>query len=180
MASVRYDRPPVRSQDDIAREVVDICRRRYASRHKADKAARMVLAGVQVETSGPSDTGEWPCWANKVDPDTMKFPHDGYAEDKNSSGYLQQRPPWWGGWGLEGARRRMTLRDSVTMFLDELDRQAYDFAEDSKRPGLMVQDVQDSAHPNRYDDWGWPVAERVFGRVTGGELLIPDLEGIYR
>lgn len=164
---------PVRTRENIMLELIEIARELDMS----DKAVLMCGSCIQVETAGPTDL-QWWCFANDLDPFSQEFPHDGVGQDKESSGYYQQRAQWWGGEGREGARKRMTLRDSTIMFLEAVKKLPYDYNSNVKSLGLMVQDVQHSGHPERYDNWGFPIAYRIFKSVQQ-ELLIPGIEGLY-
>ncbi|WP_285189956.1 hypothetical protein [Rhodococcus sp. MEB041] len=84
-------------------------------------------------------------YANRADPETLKYPHERIGSDSKSSGLFQQQPPWWG-----TAAERMDPTASARMFFQALAKLDYNNA--SRSPGSYAQAVQRSSFPTRYDE----------------------------
>lgn len=137
-------------------------------------ATVLCCMGIDIEV-GADDAGgnpQWWCPANPAYAPTMQFPHDSLSDDSRSSGYLQQQPgpppayaPWWG-----SASDMMTLETAANNFLDRL---AGDYAKAAGNPtvaGQLVQAVQGSAFPDRYQS-AWNTANAV---VTSALSVHPN------
>lgn len=169
---LRFDAKPLLTREAIARRVHAVSLRRNLD----ELATAIALMTIDVEAGANDENGErqWWCPWNAKDPQTEQFPHDSESDDGLSSGYFQQqvsRPgapgkPW--GWGglfgdLNGARKRMTLEDAADMFLAALPNNYRDAANNPVRAGQFAQQVQGSAHPERYATrWNdaWAVLRR--------------------
>ncbi|TGD84842.1 hypothetical protein BayCH28_23225 [Mycolicibacterium sp. CH28] len=181
MSFVSLDNKPLRTREQVAREVHAV-----ATRLGLDELAT-VIALMTISTEvGANDTSghrQWWCPFNKADPQSERFPHDSESNDGLSSGYFQQqvsRPgstekPWgWGGlYGdVNGARRRMTLGESAEMFLKALSPNYVTAEGDPARAGEFAQAVQRSAFGERYrDKWdeAHEVLERALAEPTAGQ-----------
>lgn len=82
-------------------------------------------------------------YANRADPETLKYPYQRIGSDSKSSGLFQQQPPWWG-----TAAERMDPTASARMFFEALKRLDYN---GPRSAGWYAQQVQRSAYPDRYD-----------------------------
>lgn len=133
---------PLRTREQIAQIVHQVA----LGRGLDELATVIALMTVSTETGiGVGDDRTWRCPANPADPTTLDYPHDSLSNDANSSGYFQQRPPWWG-----TAKQRMTLRESADMFLAQLSPDYHRAAADPYQAGMYAQKVQGSAYPDRY------------------------------
>ncbi|WP_081809467.1 N-acetylmuramoyl-L-alanine amidase [Mycobacterium sp. URHB0044] len=168
----RFDDAPLRTREQIAREVHAVSLRRGLD----ELATVIALMTISTEVGANDRNGQrqWWCPFNRKDPQSEQFPHDSESDDGLSSGYFQQqvsRPgapgrPW--GWGglfgdINGNRRRMTLAESADMFLEALSDD-YTSAKDNPRlAGQFAQRVQGSAFGDRYAgkwDEAWTVLRR--------------------
>ncbi|OZF40742.1 hypothetical protein CH296_00350 [Rhodococcus sp. 14-2496-1d] len=82
--------------------------------------------------------------ANRADPETLNYPHEGLGKDSKSSGLFQQQPPWWG-----TVAERMNPTASARMFFEALARLDYN---GPRSAGWYAQQVQRSDYPERYDE----------------------------
>ena len=162
----------MRTPEDTARIVISVAQ----SMGVTPKGVVMALACIKVES-------DFWCPFNDRDPHSHKFPHDSKSADGYSVGYYQQQvsapgvtPPWgWGGlYGdIEGTRKRMDLVESTRLFLAAVKKLPYDYNSNVKSAGRMVQDVQRSAYPNRYDEEWW-YAQNLYNRVaTTDQVPLP-------
>jgi hypothetical protein len=164
MSFTEFDAKPLRTREDVAREV-----------HKVslglglDELATVIaLMTISTEVGAADGDGnrQWWCPANpNNDPETVKFDHDSTSDDSRSSGYFQQQPgpngeAWWG-----TAQKRMTLAESAGMFLSRLSND-YRTARDAHSAGVFAQLVQGSAFPDRYRE-KWDEAHEVLSRALG-------------
>lgn len=97
-------------------------------------------------------------YANRRDPESLKYPHDALSIDANSVGLFQQRAPWWG-----TCAARMDPARSAGMFYAVLAR--YDYNNTAMSPGWYAQQVQQSAFPYRYDE-RMPQAQALYDRLV--------------
>jgi hypothetical protein len=165
----RFDDTPLRTREQIAREVHAVSLRRGLD----ELATVIALMTISTEVGANDRNGQrqWWCPFNRKDPQSEQFPHDSESDDGLSSGYFQQQVsnpnapgrPW--GWGglfgdINGNRKRMTLADSADMFLAAL---AGDYSRAQGNPqlaGQFAQRVQQSAFGGRYaEKWdeAWTV-----------------------
>lgn len=187
-----FEDRPLRTREDIAREVHAVSLRRGLD----ELATVIALMTISTEVGSNDRNGQrqWWCPANRKDPQSEQFPHDSGSDDGLSSGYFQQqvsRPgapgrPW--GWGglfgdLNGCRKRMTLQDSADMFLAAL---ADDYTRALDNPGLagdFAQRVQRSGFGDRYKDkWeeAWTVLRRALARGPVKPAPAPAARGTHR
>lgn len=101
----------------------------------------------------------WLMYANRADPESLKFPHDAVGSDANSVGLFQQRAEWWG-----TCAQRMDPYQSALMFFKSLGR--YPYNSDANSPGAWAQRVQGSAFPDRYDT-RMGDAQKLYDRLAG-------------
>lgn len=87
----------------------------------------------------------WLMYANRADPESLRFPHDAVGSDANSVGLFQQRAEWWG-----TCADRMDPYRSAVLFFKSLSR--YPYNSDVNSWGSWAQRVQGSAFPGRYDE----------------------------
>lgn len=112
--------------------------RAAAERGMGFKAAKIAWATVMVES------GDVPkMYANRVDPASLKYPHEAIGADHDSSGLFQQRNN--GAWGT--IAQRMNARASASMFLNALAKVPNWRSMDE---GAAAQAVQRSAFPSKY------------------------------
>ena len=160
---------PLRTREQIAREVHQVS----LARGLDELATVIALLTISTETgTGSGDQRQWWCPANPADPDTLNHPHDSLSNDADSSGYFQQRPPWWG-----TAKQRMALADSANMFLKALAPDYRKAAADPYRAGMFAQQVQGSAFPDRYSR-AWNEAWTVLNRAIK-ENPVADMPATY-
>lgn len=147
---------PLRTREQVAREIHAV-----ALQRGLDELATVIACmTVAVEVGADDDDGnrQWWCPANQSDPDTLQLPHDSESDDADSSGYFQQRPPWWG-----TPAQRMTLAQSADLFLSRLSGDYHTAAGNPALAGQFAQRVQGSAYPDRYAqhwDEAWDVVRR--------------------
>lgn len=101
-----------------------------------DRGIKIALATALVESN-------MKMYANRNDPESLKYPHDAVGSDHDSVGLFQQRNN--GAWGTTADR--MDPARSAGMFYDKLDDADYN----SGDPGAHAQRVQASAFPDRYN-----------------------------
>lgn len=168
---------PNRTREEIARIVHGVS----LARGLDELATVIALMTISTEVGANDRAGQrqWWCPWNAKDPQTQEFVHDSQSDDGLSSGYLQQQVsapgaqgrPW--GWGglfgdREGARKRMTLVDSVDMFLAALTNDWQRAANNPRLAGQFAQAVQKSAYPDRYAE-KWDEAWTVLRRALAGQ-----------
>lgn len=162
MSFVEFDAKPLRTREQVAREVHAVA----LDKGLDELASAIALMTISTEVGANDENGErqWWCPANPSrDEETMNYPHDSTSDDSRSSGYLQQQPgpngePWWG-----TAYDRMTLARSVGMFFDRLPDDYRRAADNPALAGQMAQRVQRSSYPDRYAqkwDEAWEVLRR--------------------
>lgn len=175
MSFTGFDPKPLRTREEIAREVHEVSLRRNLD----ELATVIALMTISTEVGAADANGnrQWWCPANPTnDPETMQFEHDSTSDDNRSSGYFQQQPgpngeAWWG-----TAKQRMTLAESAEMFLERLSND-YRNARDAHSAGVFAQLVQGSAFPDRYRE-KWDEAHEVLRRALagGGVRAARDIE----
>lgn len=106
-------------------------------------------------------------YANKADPETLKYPHERIGKDSKSSGLFQQQPPWWG-----TAAERMDPTASARMFFEALKKLDYN---GPRSAGWYAQQVQRSSFPDRYDE-RMPQAAALFASLTAAPAPQPAKE----
>src|SRR3954471_7393890 len=158
----RFDDAPLRTREQIAREVHAVSLRRGL-----DELAT-VIALMTIATEVGSG-GQWWCPWNAKDPTSENYPHDSESNDGRSVGYFQQQngragetvtgsDNWWG-----SMQSRMTLDQAANKFLERLAAD-YRRARDNRvLAGQFAQRVQGSAFPDRYAqhwDEAWDVLRR--------------------
>ena len=121
---------------------------------KRDEYARQVLRagrdlgitpkGIVIAFATVSVECDWIMYANRADPESLKFPHERIGKDAKSSGLFQQQPPWWG-----TVADRMSPYRSARLFFEALKK--LDYNSDARTPGWYAQAVQRSSFPDRYD-----------------------------
>ncbi|EHK86377.1 N-acetylmuramoyl-L-alanine amidase [Rhodococcus pyridinivorans] len=121
---------------------------------KRDEYAREILRagldmgitpkGIVIAFATVSVECDWFMYANRADPESLKFPHERIGSDSRSSGLFQQQPPWWG-----TVADRMDPYRSARMFFEALKK--LDYNSDAHTPGWYAQAVQRSSFPDRYD-----------------------------
>lgn len=109
-------------------------------------------------------------YANRADPETLKYPHERIGSDSKSSGLFQQQPPWWG-----TAAERMDPTASARMFFEALRK--LDYNNTSRSPGRYAQDVQRSSFPTRYDERMGQATELY--RLLGAPTAPKPTEGVH-
>jgi hypothetical protein len=165
----RFDDSPLRTREQIAREVHAVSLRRGLD----ELATVIALMTISTEVGHDDRHGQrhWWCPFNRKDPQSEQFPHDSESDDGLSSGYFQQqvsRPgapgrPW--GWGglfgdITGNRKRMTLAESADMFLAALSNDYTRAKDNPVLAGDFAQRVQGSDFGERYAgkwDEAWAV-----------------------
>lgn len=123
---------PGSRKDDYTRAIIAEGRRRKIT----PQGIKIALATALVESN-------LVMYANKRDPESLKFPHERLSEDYDSVGLFQQRPPWWG-----TVADRMDPRKSAAMFYAALAK--LDYESKDHDPGWYAQKVQNSAVPDAY------------------------------
>ena len=121
------------TKDEYAREVL-----------RAGRDLGITPRGIVIGFATVDVECDWLMYANRADPDTLKYPYDRTGFDSKSSGLFQQQPPWWG-----TAADRMDPYRSARMFFTELAK--LDYNSTAHTPGWYAQAVQRSAYPDRYD-----------------------------
>jgi len=170
MSFTHFDAQPLRTREEIAREVHAVSLRRGLD----ELATVIALMTISTEVGAADAQGnrQWWCPANPDnDPPTTAFPHDSTSDDSRSSGYFQQQPGpngehWWG-----TAEQRMTLAESADMFLDRLSDD-YVTAHDAFTAGRFAQLVQGSSFPDRYSE-KWDEAHAVLAAALASGPVIP-------
>lgn len=170
MSFTSFNAAPLRTREQVAREVHAVARRRGLT----ETATIIALMTISTEVGSADGSGnrQWWCPSNPTnDPDSDGFPHDSTSDDNRSSGYFQQQPgpngeAWWG-----TASQRMTLDAAADMFLDRLSDD-YVNARDAHTAGVFAQLVQGSAFPDRYRE-KWDEAHEVLARALDGQAPVP-------
>ncbi|CQD09283.1 gp35 protein [Mycolicibacterium conceptionense] len=170
MSFTSFNAAPLRTREQVAREVHAVARRRGLT----ETATIIALMTISTEVGSADGSGnrQWWCPSNPTnDPDSDGFPHDSTSDDNRSSGYFQQQPgpngeAWWG-----TASQRMTLDAAADMFLDRLSDD-YVNARDAHTAGAFAQLVQGSAFPDRYRE-KWDEAHEVLARALDGQAPVP-------
>lgn len=144
-------------RDEYAREVL-----------RAGRDLGITPKGIVIGFATVSVECDWFMYANRADPESLKFPHERIGSDSKSSGLFQQQPPWWG-----TVADRMDPYRSARMFFTELAKLNYN--SDSRSPGWFAQAVQKSAFPDRYDQ-RITEAQQLYDRLVGdgGKHRAPD------
>lgn len=165
MAFTRFNAQPLRSREQIAREVHQVS----LARNLDELATVIALMTISTEVgTGTGDQRKWWCPANKRVPATFNYPHDSESDDNRSSGYFQQQPgprgePWWG-----TPEDMMTLPRAANTFLERLSDDYVNAAGSAWSAGRYAQQVQQSAYPDRYAE-KWAEAWDVLGRALQGK-----------
>ncbi|MDV7195753.1 N-acetylmuramoyl-L-alanine amidase [Mycolicibacterium fortuitum] len=175
MSFTRFDPTPLRTREQVAREVHAVS----LARGLDELATVIALMTISTEVGADDRNGnrQWWCPANRLVPATFGFPHDSESDDNRSSGYFQQQPgpngeAWWG-----TPEDMMTLSRAANTFLERL---AADYGRAANNPALagqFAQLVQSSAYPERYaEKWGeaWDVLRRALSETpTTPEVPMP-------
>jgi len=162
MSFISFNNQPLRTREEIAREVHAVSLRRGL-----DELAT-VIALMTIATEVGSH-GQWWCPWNAKDPTSNNYPHDSESDDGRSVGYFQQQngragetvtggDNWWG-----SMQSRMTLDQSADKFLERLTNDWSRAEGNPSLAGQFAQDVQGSAFGFRYaQHWGeaWDVLHR--------------------
>lgn len=159
----------MRSREQVAREVHAVS----LARGLDELATVICLMAISTEVGADDDQGnrQWWCPWNRNDPTSENYAHDSESDDGRSVGYLQQQnevpgeapPPahdWWG-----PMSSRMTLPRAADVFLERLDDNYTDAADNPGMAGEFAQRVQGSQFPDRYaGKWAeaWDVLRRAF------------------
>lgn len=174
MSFTWFANTPLRTREQVAAEVHAVSLARGL-----DQLATVLCCmaiDIEVGTGDAAGNPQWWCPANPTNyAPSMQFDHDSLSNDGRSSGYLQQQPgpndqPWWG-----TAHDMMTLSSAANNFLDRL---ADDYAKAANNPtvaGQLVQAVQGSAFPARYQT-AWNTANDVVSRAlaAGTQPVTPS------
>ena len=143
------------SKDDYARAIIGEGKRRGVS----PKGCVIAVAVALVETN-------LIMYANRNDPESLKYAYEKLSTDKNSSGLFQQRPEWWG-----TAADRMDPARSAGMFFEQLVK--LDYNSPAHSPGWYAQQVQKSAYPSRYDE-RMGEAQQIYDGLNGSVETVAD------
>jgi hypothetical protein len=174
----------MRTREQVMAEVWAVCRELGLGYRHALVAGVTIAQEAGDKSSDPPANVDWWCPFNRKDPQTERFEHDSESNDGHSSGYYQQQSPpgqgsWWpqegGEFGnLDGARRRMDLREATRSFLCELTGSRVKFAGDAdpRGDGELAQAVQRSRYPDRYERHA-PYVREVLDRVLAGSPSSP-------
>lgn len=115
-------------------------------------------------------------YANRKVPESMRLPHDAVGSDGYSVGPLQQQVrkgltgDWW--WG--DAKTCMDPTTAARLFYQRLTRLPYN--DRGRSMGSFVQDVQQSAYPDRYEK-RMAQAQQIYDRLSrqaGDTSMAPD------
>ena len=135
-------------RDEYAREVL-----------RAGRDLGITPKGIVIGFATVSVECDWVMYANRADPESLKFPHERIGSDSKSSGLFQQQPPWWG-----TVADRMDPYRSARMFFEALKK--LDYNSDAHTPGWYAQAVQRSSFPDRYDT-RIAEAQQLYDRIAG-------------
>lgn len=150
-----------RTKDQVAQEFLAEGRRRGV----ASVGVVMCVAAGLVES-------ELTVYANSKVPESLALPHDAVGCNGFSVGPLQQQVcrgaggHWW--WG--DAKTCMDPTLSSGLFYARLAK--LDYTGGSHTPGWYVQQVQQSAYPDRYDS-RIDEARAIYDRLTKKGILVP-------
>ena len=159
MSFVHKDPKPLRTEEEVAREVHEVS----LARELDDLATVIALMCIRQESDF------WCPW-NRKDPTSENYPHDSESNDGRSVGYFQQQNKvpgenptgpgenWWG-----PMSSRMDLKRSADVFLERLSDD-YVSVSNGHQAGDFIQRVQGSSYPRAYDDdWDycWDLLRRV-------------------
>jgi hypothetical protein len=170
MSFVSFNDRPLRTREEVAREVHAVSLRRGL-----DELAT-VIALMTIATEVGSQ-GQWWCPWNAKDPTSNNYPHDSESNDGRSVGYFQQQngrageivtggDNWWG-----SMQSRMTLDQAADKFLERLTNDWRRAEGNPALAGQFAQDVQGSAFGFRYaQHWGeaWDVLHRALAVRPAG------------
>lgn len=156
---------PLRTREQVAAEIHQVS----LARGLDQLATVLTCMAVDIEVGANDKNGnpQWWCPANPTNySPSMQFPHDSLSNDNRSSGYLQQQPgpppafaPWWG-----TAENMMTLDQAANTFQDRLADDYAKAAGNAHVAGQLVQAVQGSEFPDRYQE-AWDTANDVVTRA---------------
>ena len=149
--SVYEDLPDPAAPSTSGNKYADAIIREGKRRGISNRGIKIALATALVES-------DMKMYANPVDPESMKYPHDAVGSDHDSVGLFQQRNN--GAWGTTADR--MDPARSAGMFYDKLDDADYNTGD----PGAHAQRVQASAFPGRYNE-RMSEAEQLLTRYNG-------------
>ena len=149
--SVYEDLPDPAAPSTSGNRYADAIIREGKRRGISNRGIKIALATALVES-------DLKMYANPVDPESMKYPHDAVGSDHDSVGLFQQRNN--GAWGTTADR--MDPERSAGMFYDKLDDADYNTGD----PGAHAQRVQASAFPGRYNE-RMSEAEQLLTRYNG-------------
>lgn len=184
MSFTRFDSQPLRTREQVAREVHAVS----LARGLDELATVIALMTISTEVgTGAGAARRWWCPANKRVPATFNYPHDSESDDNRSSGYFQQQPGprgelWWG-----TPENMMTLPQAANTFLERLSDDYRNAAGSAIQAGIYAQRVQQSAYPDRYaEKWSeaWDVLRRALQQGataptptgwTGDPVWLPDV-----
>ncbi|AON96990.1 endolysin [Mycobacterium phage Tonenili] len=163
---------PVYTKDNIAIGIIAEGRRARSGQGQLDHPV-ISEKGIVIALATGLVESNLTMYANRADPDSLKYPHDAVGSDANSVGVFQQRAPWWG-----TLADRMDVARSAAMFYGSLARQRivdnagtpnekrFDYNTDRVSPGTWAQMVQKSAFPDRYDQ-RMAEARKIYDRLKG-------------
>jgi hypothetical protein len=152
------------SKDDVAQAFIDEGERRGIK----PRGQVICIATGLVES-------QLTVYANEKVPESLRLPHDAVGDDGLSCGPLQQqvrRGPtgqWW--WGP--ADVCMNPATSAGLFYDRLAKYGNYPTADDHNAGLIAQDIQRSAFPDRYEQ-RMDEAQAIYDRLVGGRPPMPD------
>ncbi|WP_435869027.1 hypothetical protein [Corynebacterium stationis] len=149
--SIYEDLPDPAAPSTSGNKYADAIIREGKRRGISDRGIKIALATALVESN-------MKMYANPVDPESMKYPHDAVGSDHDSVGLFQQRNN--GAWGTTADR--MDPERSAGMFYDKLDDADYNKGD----AGAHAQRVQASAYPGRYNE-RMSEAEQLLTRYNG-------------
>ena len=149
--SIYEDLPDPAAPSTSGNRYADAIIREGKRRGISNRGIKIALATALVES-------DLKMYANPVDPESMKYPHDAVGSDHDSVGLFQQRNN--GAWGTTADR--MDPAKSAGMFYDKLDDADYNTGD----PGAHAQRVQASAFPGRYNE-RMSEAEQLLTRYNG-------------
>lgn len=179
MSFVSFNDRPLRTREEIAREVHAVSMRRGLD----ELATVIALMTIATEVG---DHGQWWCPWNAKDPTSKNYPHDSESNDGRSVGYFQQQngragetvtgsDNWWG-----SMQSRMTLDLAADRFLGALTNDWRRAEGNAALAGQFAQDVQGSAFGFRYaQHWNeaWDVLHRALAEQPAPTRAAPRRAG---
>lgn len=170
MSFIQFNSAPLRTKEQVAQEVYNVALKRNLDQ----LAAVIALMAIDTEVGADDANGvrQWWCPWNAAVVDSQSYEHDSQSDDSRSMGYFQQQPGpqgqlWWG-----NTQSMMTLDSAADTFLSRLSDNYSAAAGDAHALGVLVQNVQGSAFPDRYQE-SYDLATQVLTSALAGPQPAP-------